>query len=74
MFSLAENRKIASSECNGAFPATRKGKVERNKKKKKGGGGGVDKYIPCNSSEYLNRIILSQKLSDLLYSRINCTS
>lgn len=39
MFSLAENRKIASSECNGAFPATRKGKVERNKKKKKGGGG-----------------------------------
>lgn len=39
MFLLAENRKITSSECNGAFPATRKGKVERNKKKKRGGGG-----------------------------------
>ena len=38
MFLLAENRKITSSECNGAFPATRKGKVERNKKKKRGGG------------------------------------
>ena len=43
-------------------------------RRKRGGGGGVDKYIPCNSSEYLNRIILSQKLFDLLYSRINCTS
>lgn len=42
--------------------------------RRKRGGGGVDKYIPCNSSEYLNRIILSQKLFDLLYSRINCTS
>lgn len=46
----------------------------RRKRREGGGGGVVDKNIPCNSSEYLNRIILSQKLFDLLYSRINCTS